>query len=188
MNSEKKYKLTLMHRIAKRIFNEKLLREIWESRKLQYQDVFKINYWETFPDHEDYSPILVPEPGFLVKEISTRIYGNKIILESEMLPEISKIISGKEKYITAAGLLIVHDPIKQQKYGGLLVIPVDFEKQLMDKSGSLRLTQSFGQNTMTLIHGYRRKQLFLVLVTLDKDDKPVNYSRQIKNEYLERVL
>jgi hypothetical protein len=184
--SLKKLKLSLIRYIASKIYRQKLLKQIWESKHLGYGPLLSTNYWETFPDRDDYSPILVPEPGFPVNNASLKILGKEIILETELPLKRGKG-QKEEMFITAAGMMFIQDPVEKLNYNFRLV-PVQTEKQLITNQRHLKLKAAFSRNLMTTILSFRDRMIFLVLVTLDENGNPVNYSRQIKEYDLQRIL
>jgi hypothetical protein len=179
----KEWKLMIIRYIASKIYKHKLLKQIWNVKKLYYGQLLSINYWETFPDRDDYAPILVPEPGIPINDVSLSIMGKEIILETELRGKRTR----NEKYITAAGVLIIQDPVEKLKYK-FRIIPIQSEKLLIKNTRHLKLKTTFSRELMTTILGFRDRQIYLVLVVLDENGKPVNYSRQIKEYNLQRFL
>jgi len=168
------------------INDQKCLRGLWQSQRLSFTDILKRNFLKIIRDREDYVPILTPEIGFSVKSSNIEMTKKLININIEMPEPSLRLNNEKEKYFTAAGIIINEDTA-DKKNNELNITTVEFSSSLIQNKESLRLTVSITPKDKRGFFEFERTKIYLVLVTLDENKNPLNYSKVIKEENLYRI-
>ena len=86
-----KYRIVTL--IVSRIYKNKLIKEIWHLHDTPFSQMLKINFRETFPERDDYAPILTPEAGFPVNKVDKSRFKTllKVILPQYLHRKIFRI-------------------------------------------------------------------------------------------------
>lgn len=175
-------KFGMTGKISKTINSLEVLKYFWRGvtsrNHATYNKIFKENYPRI--KIEDLSGFIqiVPMGGFDIKEGLIKLNESGIVIQCKELGENSNFDTKIEKYVIAAGIIILKNP-KIEDIPLYEVIPFETNKYLLYPGEYLSLSVESRGSISGLYENYSLRTAAAVFITLDEEGKPVQHSTSL---------
>jgi hypothetical protein len=175
-------KFGLSGQIARSINSIEALKYFWKlvtaRNHAPYNRIFKENYRQIKVEDLSGFAQITPIGGFDLTEGSLKLNESDIVIQCKALGKQSVFNTIIEKYIIAAGIIILKDP-KIENIPSFEVIPFETKKNLLYPGDYLSLSLELKGSILGLYESYSIKTAAAVFITLDEEGKPMQYSTSI---------
>jgi len=176
---EREIQFGLTGRISKGINSIEILKSFWRpvgvKSQSRYNIIFKNNYGLMRADNLSGNLKMTPGQGFEI--INPGLYqgeGN-LVVECKALGNRSDFDTVVEKYVTAAGIVVMKDPVIIST-PEFVVLPFQSKKYLFYPNDYMSLNIEFTGNDLFMFGNYRIKKAFAIFITMDEEERPVQHS------------
>jgi hypothetical protein len=168
--------------IAKSINSIEALKYFWKGvtakNHAPYNKIFKANYGQLNIEDLTGNINLVPLGGFTLAEGSIKLNESDIVIQCTGLGRKSDFNPEAEKYVIAAGIIILKNP-KIQELRLYESITFKTERQPLSPGKELSIPFLLSVPEAGLYENYLIKRAAAVFITLDEEGKPVQHSISI---------
>ena len=177
-------KFKLLSSVAIAINGTAELKTLWPSnkkiRRTRFNNIFQTNYNLVKTIADLGNPLLAPGYGFPVQNSVIATNETGITFASDAPGADSGINPGVEKYVLAAGIVVLRSPLNESD-PAFAVLKVKSSMQSLDTDMALSLSNTYIGRELTQFQAYNDKKVFLVLITMTSDGISVNRSVQFSH-------
>lgn len=172
-----KFKLGI--KFSKAVNDTSLLKSIWDSETPPdmntFNFIFKNNYQYMGTNSIPSSVKITPSYGFMLSGLNASHSSSNIITEFDALSEASGIDSNIELTVKVCTILFLSNPVNDnsEEYTFLKFISAEEPVSFTDP---YQIQTNFSNVESQIYNSYQDYKMFSVLVTLDSEQNPVNYS------------
>jgi hypothetical protein len=174
-------KFGLAVKIASKINSVEVLKACWPSnsgRGSKCNEIMKANY-DLINSAENLGTVAVaPLFGFNTVNAVLTAEAAGIHLVTDALGIGLDIDTGIEKYIVAAGIVVLQNPTLEH-LPAIQVLPFKSLQHNLELINPVDMTVDFSGGSLTMFQGYADKKVFACLVTLDDDGKSIKFSSTV---------
>jgi hypothetical protein len=172
-------KFGITGKIARTINSMEVLKYFWKGvtarNHAAYNKIFKENYKRINIENLSGYANIVPMGGFNVTEGSLKLNEEDIVIQCKKLGSESEFNTKIEKYIIAAGIIILKNP-KIENVPVYEVRAFKTEKHLLTPGENQILAYKLTTQELSSFEDYSLKSLAAVFITLDEEGNPVQHS------------
>ena len=175
-------KFALAGKIAKAINSIALLRSAWpqlvDKKLSRFNEMFQTNYGLIGTVANVGNISVAPVLGFsLINPHVTNLVSG-VQIEADALGVDVGIDTGIEKYLVAAGIVLLQGPTVEG-LAQTVVIPFRTNQQSLDLINTVNFTAQFTGTEQFQYQSYTTKRAFICLITLNDDSQVVKASRTV---------
>jgi hypothetical protein len=165
----------LTGKISRGINAIELLKYFWHPKAARNQSCYNIIF------KKNYGRMNFEDLGFDIMDPSLYPGESNLVIECKALGYSSAFDTKVEKYVIAAGIVILKNPIPEniEEY---CVLTFKSKKYLLYPNDYLSLNIEFGGCNRTLFESYSLKKVFANFITLDEEEAPVQHSMAFSNK------
>jgi hypothetical protein len=175
----------LTGKIAKGNNSAGIIKSFWRpiavKNQSRYNIIFKNNYGLLRGENLSGNIKMVPGQGF--EKINPSLYPGEtnLVIECKILGNRADFELNAEKYVTAAGIVLMKDPVLEG-WPRFTVIGFRSKKYLFYPNDYTSLNLEFAGVDLTIFESYSIKRAFAVFVTMDEEERPVQHSITFSSE------
>ena len=155
------------------------LKSVWDNNAPSgisaYNFIVQSNYKFFENDLPSSSNIIVPPNGFNISTNQFQVLQASLHVEFLPLGESAPFDPAVEKNLRLYSLFSLYDPLNPG-LDQFAFIPLSSEKQIFQTSADTVFDIPIPQYHQSLISKYQNKKVYIALLTLDENDKPLRYS------------
>ncbi|MDR3667466.1 MAG: hypothetical protein P4L35_11545 [Ignavibacteriaceae bacterium] len=172
-------KFAFAGKIAKTINSIEILKHFWKPNKSEQgtscNKIFKNNYRMIEVKDLSGEISVVPMYGFNLNNPSITIGETNILIECQSLRGCILKDKKRNKYITAAGIIVLRNPIVESR-ALYEIIPFKSEMQILNMKNNQSFNFQFTGAQLTLFQSYAVKKAYAAFITTDEKDNPIKHS------------
>ena len=172
----KKFKVSCI--FAKNVITLSALYQVWNKMKKAglsaYNEVCKLNYYESAADKPTTDNVLTPEGGFPLPVTVAAVAADNVTATITAL-ETVMIASAEERNYVPNGLICYYNPVNPED-APYAITTIKQAPDLLDTVNPIDLNIPLNVVQQNLGAKYQSSILYLALATLDADGKVIQYS------------
>ena len=176
-------KFALTGKIAQAVNSLPVLKAAWPAttgKLSRFNEIFQANYKIIGSVDNILAVTVAPVFGFNLANSLVTTLASGVQLTTDALGVKIGVDTGIEKYITAAGVVVLSDPT-QEGLPATLVLPFKSPQQNLDLINPIDITAEFEGTALVEYGFYTTKQAFVCLVTLDDNSQTVHASLSVQS-------
>jgi hypothetical protein len=176
--------MTYVGKLSSKIYSIEIIKNLWspivKTHYRIYQKIWADNYHAANCNDLNIPAKLAPSENFLVTNPSFMFGKSSFSLSTDPLGSVDSINPSIEKFIMPAGVIILKDP-KSQIAPPLEIISFTAPAQILDLNSNLNFNIDIPAPVDIIYSHYKFRKCHLILITLDKNNKPVSTSNCLVN-------
>jgi hypothetical protein len=166
-------------KLSSKIYSIDIIKKIWspyvENQSRIYHRIWSENYHAANCSNLDMPAKLAPAVHFIVNNPSILFNKKSFLLKTDPIGIASGINPANEKFILCAGVMVLKKSMKAAK-SYLEIIPFKSEKEILLLNSELNFNIILSSPEVAIYMKYQFRKCYLILITLDNNDNPVNIS------------
>jgi hypothetical protein len=171
-------------KLSSKIYSLDIIKKLWspevKNQSRIYQRIWTENYHAANCDNLNIPAKLSPAANFIVSNPSFLFEEKSFRLITDPLGTASGINPAKEKFILPAGVIVLKKPIPPAT-APLEIIPFSGKNEILDLNSELIINVDLPTPQNLIYMHYQFRKCYLILITLDENENPVQTSGCIFN-------